>query len=58
MDQPVKTYPSEESAQRRAEQLQALGIWPGVVRCGERWRLTVDPDTAGQRRHTASEAVS
>lgn len=32
--QPVKTYPTEESAQRRAEQLQALGIWPGVVRCG------------------------
>ena len=51
-----KTYPSEESAQRRAEQLQPLGIWPGVVRCGERWRLTTDPDTAGQRRHTASEA--
>lgn len=54
----VKTYPTEESAQRRAGQLQALGIWPGVVRCGERWRLTVDPDTAGQRRHTATEAPS
>ena len=51
-----KTYATERAAQQRVEQLQRLGYWPGLVRCGERWRLTVDPDTAGQRRHMASEA--
>lgn len=50
----VKTYATEAAANRRAEQLQALGLWPGVVRCEGGWRLTSDPDTAGQRPHRAS----
>lgn len=43
-DTQARTYPTEEAALRRAAQLQAAGIWPGVVRCGDRWRLTADPD--------------
>lgn len=47
----VKTYPTERAAEVRVRQLRALGMWPGVVRHGDRWRLTSDPDTAGQRNH-------
>ena len=53
-----KTYPTEESALRRVEQLNRLGYWPGVVRHGDRWRLTADPDTAGQRSHRATEGLN
>ena len=54
----VKTYASEESAQRRVEQLNRLGYWPGIKQRGDRFVLTHDPDTAGQRRHTATEGQS
>lgn len=52
----VKVYKTEAAAERRQQQLMALGMWPGIRRCEGGWRLTVDPDTAGQRSHRASES--
>ena len=56
-DQPVKVYRTEAAAERRQEQLMALGMWPGMVRCEGGWRLTVAPDTAGQRPHRATDSA-
>jgi hypothetical protein len=40
-----RSYPSEESALRRVQQLRAAGMWPGVVPLPDgRFRLTHDPD--------------
>lgn len=39
-----RIYATEEAAAKRAEALQAAGIWPGIVRVPGGWRLTVDPD--------------
>jgi hypothetical protein len=50
-----KTYPSAESAFRRQAVLLAAGIAAGVVRAGDRWALTHDPDDA-QRPHKPAEA--
>lgn len=47
-----KVYTTEAQALRRAEQLQAAGIWPGVKACEGGWRLTVDPAGA-PRPHRA-----
>ena len=52
----VKVYKTEVAAERRQTQLMALGMWPGIVRCEGGWRLTSDPDTAGQRPHRATSA--
>lgn len=40
-----RSYPSEEAALRRVEQLVAAGVWPGVRQQADgRWVLTHDPE--------------
>jgi hypothetical protein len=42
-----KTYKTEAKAFRRVAYLSRYhGIWPGVLRCGDGWQLTYDPDIA------------
>jgi hypothetical protein len=36
-------YRTQDLALRRVEALQAVGIWPGILRCPGGWRLTYDP---------------
>ena len=47
----MTTYPTYEAAARRAEILRSAGIWPGIIREGERWRLTCDPPDARRSGH-------
>ena len=55
-DQEPRTYPTLDAALKRQEFLsRALGMTPGVVRYGDRWRLTVDPDTSA-RSHRAADS--
>jgi hypothetical protein len=51
----LRTYPSEAAALRRVVLLRQSGVWPGVVRCGDRWRLTADPDVPRTHRESPGE---
>jgi hypothetical protein len=40
----MKTYATEAKAMARANRLIDHGIWPALIRWGDRWRLSHDPD--------------
>ena len=50
----VRTYTSETKAFARQHQLQAIGLFAGVVRRGEVWVLTHDPETGTHAREVTA----